>query len=132
MAMPRSIMVVLAGLSGAFNKTVPRIPSSGTCNHQGMPYRSRIPRRHCGLSLPWSLRGGNLRYILPSSVCWSLLTLSASYSTVLLCVNKTHLLWGCAESFGGTCGDGPGTYDSFRMTFIVDLLGTEITSLEWW
>ena len=26
MAMPHSIMVVLAGLSGGFNKTVPRIP----------------------------------------------------------------------------------------------------------
>ena len=59
MAMPRSITVVHAGLSGAFNKTVPRIPSSGTCNHQSMPYQPRIPRRRCGLNLPWFLRGGN-------------------------------------------------------------------------
>ena len=42
MAMPRSITVVHAGLSRVFNKTITRIPSSGTCNHQGMPYRPRI------------------------------------------------------------------------------------------
>ena len=42
MAMPGSITVVHAGLSGAFNKTITRIPSSGTCNHQGMPYRPHI------------------------------------------------------------------------------------------
>ena len=41
MAMPRSIMVVHAGLSRVFNKTITRIPNSGTCNHQGMPYRPR-------------------------------------------------------------------------------------------
>ena len=49
MAMPQSITVVRAGLSGAFNKTVPRIPSSGTCNHQGMHYQPRVPGRRCGL-----------------------------------------------------------------------------------
>ena len=59
MAMPRSITVVRACLSRAFKNTVPRIPSSGTCNHQGMPYWPRIPTRRCGLNLPWSLRGGN-------------------------------------------------------------------------
>jgi hypothetical protein len=42
MATPQSITVVHAGLSGAFDKTFPRIPSSGTCNHQGMPYRPRM------------------------------------------------------------------------------------------
>ena len=41
--MPQSIMVVHAGLSGAFYKTVPRIPSSGTCNHQGMPLPALRP-----------------------------------------------------------------------------------------
>ena len=56
MAMPRSITVVHAGLSGAFNKTVPQIPSSGTSNHQGMPYRPRVPKRHYALNLPGVLR----------------------------------------------------------------------------
>ena len=58
MAKPRSITVVRAGLSRAFYKTVPRIPSSGTCNHQGMPYRPRVPERRCGLNLPWSCEEG--------------------------------------------------------------------------
>ena len=79
MAMPQSIMVVLAGLSGAFNKTVSRIPSSGTCNHQGMPYRPHIPRRRCGLSLPWSLRGGNLR--------------NMGYGLILILVETTSMQW---------------------------------------
>ena len=43
MATPRSITVVHAGLSGAFDKTFPQISSSGTYNHQGMPYRPRDP-----------------------------------------------------------------------------------------
>ena len=42
--MPRSVMVVHAGLSGAFYKTVPRIPSRGTYNHQGMPYLATHPK----------------------------------------------------------------------------------------
>ena len=42
MAMPRSITVVHASLSRVFNKTITRIPNSGTYNHQGMPYRPRI------------------------------------------------------------------------------------------
>ena len=54
MAMPRSITVVHAGLSGAFSKTIPRIPSSGTCNHQGMPYRPRIPGDAVGRIYPGS------------------------------------------------------------------------------
>ena len=36
MAPPRSITVVHAGLSGAFDKTFPQISSSGTHNHQAM------------------------------------------------------------------------------------------------
>ena len=36
MATPRSITVVRAGLSGAFDETFPQISSSGTYNHQGM------------------------------------------------------------------------------------------------
>ena len=52
MALPRSITVVCVGLSGAFNTTVPRIPSSGTCNYQGMLYRPHIPNSGCGLNLP--------------------------------------------------------------------------------
>ena len=38
MAMPRSVTVVDADLSGAFDKTVPQIPSKGSYNHQGMPF----------------------------------------------------------------------------------------------
>jgi hypothetical protein len=45
MAKPRSITVVHAGLSGAFDKRYPQIPSSGTHNHQGMPCRPRIHAR---------------------------------------------------------------------------------------
>ena len=41
MAPPRSITVVHAGLSGAFDKTFPRIPSGGARNHQGVPCRPR-------------------------------------------------------------------------------------------
>ena len=42
MATPQSVTVVHGGLSGAFDKTFPQIPSSGTCNHQGMPYQSHL------------------------------------------------------------------------------------------
>ena len=52
MAMPQSITAARAGLSGAFNKTVPWIPSSGTCNHQGMPDRPRVPKSRRGLHPP--------------------------------------------------------------------------------
>ena len=45
MATPRSITVVHAGLSGVFDETFPQIPSSGTCNHQGMPRKPRISTR---------------------------------------------------------------------------------------
>ena len=38
MAMPRSVTVVRAGLPGEFDKTFPQIPSSGSYNHQGMPF----------------------------------------------------------------------------------------------
>ena len=51
MAMPRSITVVHAGLSGVFDKTFPQIPSSGACNHQGMPYRPRISMRRQDFSV---------------------------------------------------------------------------------
>ena len=52
MAMPRSITVVHAGLSGAFYKTFPQISSSGTHNHQGLPSRERISRGTPGLCRP--------------------------------------------------------------------------------
>ena len=45
MATPRSITVLHVGLSGAFDKTFPQIPSSGTCNHRGMSCRPRISTR---------------------------------------------------------------------------------------
>ena len=56
MATPRSITVVHAGLSGAFNKTIPHISSSGTYNHQGMPTRPRISLRDARtISVPLTL-----------------------------------------------------------------------------
>ena len=39
MVTPQSITVVHAGLSGAFDKTIPQRSSSGTRSHQGMPCR---------------------------------------------------------------------------------------------
>ena len=45
MATPRSITLVHAGLSGAFDKTFPQISSSGTWNHQGVPYRQNMSKR---------------------------------------------------------------------------------------
>ena len=52
MATPRSIMVVHASLSKAFDKTFPRISSSGTHNQQGMPSRPRISKGTFGLFRP--------------------------------------------------------------------------------
>ena len=38
MATTRSMVVVRAGLSGAFDETIPEISSGGTYNQQGMPF----------------------------------------------------------------------------------------------
>jgi hypothetical protein len=52
MATPRSITVVHAGLSGAFDKTFPQISSSGTHDHQGMPSQpSFLQLFHISVSL---------------------------------------------------------------------------------
>ena len=52
MTTPRSIMVVHASLSTAFDKMFPRISSSGTRNQQGMPSRPRISKGTLGLFRP--------------------------------------------------------------------------------
>ena len=81
MAKPRSITVVSAGLSGAFDETVPQIPISGTCHRQGMPLRPRISTRRKKLRLSTQLSSHVISHLPQKLLFYPLAEVAFSLTT---------------------------------------------------